>query len=220
MAFSSGGGGRGRGRIAQSTLADINVTPLVDVMLVLLVIFMVASAVETARISREAETLRQVVTEEVASASQTDENQVPVDLPRVKADAVPKSGGKEKTPVLSMDGERRLYLDRDELVDCRKRAGLVACLDAFEEALQKHPRGQGLRQVHLRADRRLDYGMVLALMARMRRVGIEHFGLVTEDPEVAAPKASAPNTSAPKAAAVPGASDSGVPAPAPAPPGP
>jgi biopolymer transport protein ExbD len=34
----------------------------------------------------------------------------------------------------------------------------------------------------LRADRRLDYGLVLALMARMRRAGIEHFGLVTEEP--------------------------------------
>ncbi len=38
---SLGGGGRGRGRI----ISDINVTPLVDIMLVLLIIFMVTTTV-------------------------------------------------------------------------------------------------------------------------------------------------------------------------------
>jgi len=37
------GGGRGRGRRVAPTLAEINVVPLVDVMLVLLIIFMVAA---------------------------------------------------------------------------------------------------------------------------------------------------------------------------------
>jgi len=57
-----------------------------------------------------------------------------------------------------------------------------ACLESFEAAVQKSPKAQGLREVQLRADRKLDYGVVLALMARLRRVGIEHFGLVSEDP--------------------------------------
>jgi len=179
MAFSSSGGGS-RGRIAQTTMAEINVTPLVDVMLVLLVIFMVASAVETARISREAETLRQVVTEENTAANK-DENQVPVDLPKVKADPKPKTG-KQNKPVLSIDANKRIWLDNDELVDCRKKATMDACLESFEAAVQKSPKAQGLREVQLRADRKLDYGVVLALMARLRRVGIEHFGLVSEDP--------------------------------------
>ena len=39
MAFSTGGGGKG----GRSSLTDINVTPLVDVMLVLLIIFMVTA---------------------------------------------------------------------------------------------------------------------------------------------------------------------------------
>ena len=39
----SGGGGRRRGRGGRSPMADINVTPLVDVMLVLLIIFMVTA---------------------------------------------------------------------------------------------------------------------------------------------------------------------------------
>ena len=43
MASSGAGGRRGRGRRVSTTLAEINVVPLVDVMLVLLIIFMVAA---------------------------------------------------------------------------------------------------------------------------------------------------------------------------------
>ena len=195
MSFSSGGNGGSRGRIANSSMSEINVTPLVDVMLVLLVIFMVASAVETARISREAETLRQTVAEDAAQR-ENPENQVPIDLPKVKADARPAVVGKGK-PVLSIDAGRRIFLDQDLLADCTKRPTTEACLDTFEAALQKHSKARGLREVHLRADRRLDYGTVLALMARLRRVGIEHFGLVSEEPAPAAVPAA---PSAPPAA--------------------
>jgi biopolymer transport protein TolR len=45
---SSGGGGRRRGRRGRKRpLADINVTPMVDVMLVLLIVFMVAAPLLT-----------------------------------------------------------------------------------------------------------------------------------------------------------------------------
>ncbi len=178
--MSGGSGGGGRGRIARGTLSEINVTPLVDVMLVLLVIFMVASAVETARISREADTLRQVVTEEAAARNASDENQVPVDLPKVNADKINLSA-KQSKPIISIDGDKKIFLGKDLLVDCRSRA-VDGCLDGFEAGLAKHPKGRGLRDANLRADRRLDYGLVLALMSRMRRAGIEHFGLVSEEP--------------------------------------
>ena len=48
MAGSSGGGGRRRRRAA--VMAEINVTPMVDVMLVLLIIFMVAAPLMTSTI--------------------------------------------------------------------------------------------------------------------------------------------------------------------------
>jgi biopolymer transport protein TolR len=48
MASSSGGGGRRRRRGA--VMAEINVTPMVDVMLVLLIIFMVAAPLMTSNI--------------------------------------------------------------------------------------------------------------------------------------------------------------------------
>ncbi|MSQ81631.1 MAG: biopolymer transporter ExbD [Myxococcales bacterium] len=180
MGMGGATGGGGRSRIAQGTLSEINVTPMVDVMLVLLVIFMMASAVETARISREAETLRQVASEEAAGRQAIDENQVPVDLPKLKADKI-AVGAKPGKPVISVDGERKIWVDKELLVDCKVKA-TDACLDGFEAALQKSSKGRGLRDAHLRADRRLEYGFVLALMARMRRVGIEHFGLVSEEP--------------------------------------
>lgn len=43
MSQSASGGGRQRGRRVTTTLAEINVIPLVDVMLVLLIVFMVAA---------------------------------------------------------------------------------------------------------------------------------------------------------------------------------
>ncbi len=47
-AFSAGGRGRGRrGRGRRGALAEINVTPLVDVMLVLLIIFMISAPLLT-----------------------------------------------------------------------------------------------------------------------------------------------------------------------------
>src|SRR6478609_3232594 len=49
MAGSAGGGGR-RGRRRAAVMAEINVTPMVDVMLVLLVIFMVAAPLMTTSI--------------------------------------------------------------------------------------------------------------------------------------------------------------------------
>ncbi len=174
----------GRGRVAQSTLAEINVTPLVDVMLVLLVIFMVASAVETSRIAREAETLRQTVTDE-AAAAQKDELQVPVDLPRVIAEKSAQSL-KSGKPVISIDAGKHVYLDTTQLIDCHALS-VDACLDGFEVALHKQPRAQGLRDANLRADRHLDYGLVLAFMSRLRKAGIEHFGLIAEEPGTVQP---------------------------------
>ena len=49
MAIAQGGGGgrRGRRRGGKRPMADINVTPMVDVMLVLLIVFMVAAPLLT-----------------------------------------------------------------------------------------------------------------------------------------------------------------------------
>ena len=78
--MSGGGRGHGRRRVNRP-VADINITPFVDVMLVLLVVFMVTAPMMTVA--------------------------VPVDLPKTQAHTV----NQDKEPlVVSMDSEGRVYL--------------------------------------------------------------------------------------------------------------
>ena len=80
-AGSGGGGSRFRRRQAFNPIADINVTPLVDVMLVLLIIFMITAP------------LLQVG--------------VPVDLPKTSAQQV---GGKDEPLVVSVNSKGEVFL--------------------------------------------------------------------------------------------------------------
>ena len=84
VASSSGGGGR-RGR-RKPVVAEINVTPMVDVMLVLLIIFMVAAPLLTAG--------------------------VPLDLPQTQAKALDI----DKEPLtISVNDKGKLYLMNTEI---------------------------------------------------------------------------------------------------------
>ena len=74
------------GRRRHAMMAEINVTPMVDVMLVLLIIFMVTAPMLTAG--------------------------VPIDLPDSKAEALQE---KKNEITLSMDGQGRVFLDDQEL---------------------------------------------------------------------------------------------------------
>ena len=86
MAGGSGGGRRGRRGRRSAAMSEINVTPLVDVMLVLLIIFMVTAPMLTAG--------------------------VPIDLPDSRAEALKTE---QKAITVSMDGEGRIFLDDQEL---------------------------------------------------------------------------------------------------------
>jgi biopolymer transport protein TolR len=85
MAGSSGGGGR-RGRRRAAVMAEINVTPMVDVMLVLLIIFMVSAPLLTVG--------------------------VPLDLPQTQA----KSLDQDKNPLtLSVNVKGQVFLNETEI---------------------------------------------------------------------------------------------------------
>jgi len=85
MAGASGGGGRGRRRRA-APMAEINVTPMVDVMLVLLIIFMVSAPLLTVG--------------------------VPLDLPQTQA----KSLDQDKNPLtLSVNLKGQVFLNDTEI---------------------------------------------------------------------------------------------------------
>jgi len=86
MGLSGGGRGRRRGRGARGPMAEINVTPLVDVMLVLLIIFMV-----TAPLLKAA---------------------VPIELPESRAKAMSEEQG-QITITLRRDGA--VFYEEDEL---------------------------------------------------------------------------------------------------------
>lgn len=137
----AGSGRRRRGRGRAAPMSDMNVTPLVDVMLVLLIIFMVTAPMLTAG--------------------------VPIDLPDSRAEGL-KEDAHEIT--ISMDGQGRLFIDSQELAP-----GELA------DRLAGVPRdGQGhLPLVTLRADRRLDYGRVIAVMGELNAAGFKSISLVT-----------------------------------------
>jgi biopolymer transport protein TolR len=100
MAGSAGGGGR-RGRRRVAPMAEINVTPMVDVMLVLLIIFMVSAPLLTVG--------------------------VPLDLPQTQA----KSLEQDKTPLqLSVDVRGKIFINDTEVAINELIPKLKAITDA------------------------------------------------------------------------------------------
>ena len=88
MSIGSGGkaGGRGRRRGKRAPVSEINVTPLVDVMLVLLIIFMVAAPMMTVG--------------------------VPIDLPETQAQAM----NSDTQPItISVNPEGQIFLQETEI---------------------------------------------------------------------------------------------------------
>ncbi len=92
-AIKKQGGGRGRRRGRAQPISEINVTPFVDVMLVLLIIFMVAAPLLTVG--------------------------VPVELPKTAAGALPAEQEEPLTVTVSADGAVQIQttdVARDQLV--------------------------------------------------------------------------------------------------------
>jgi biopolymer transport protein TolR len=100
MAGSSGGGRRGRRRA--NVMAEINVTPMVDVMLVLLIIFMVSAPLLTVG--------------------------VPLDLPQTQAKSLEQQ---DKTPIqLSVDVKGKVFINDTEVGIAELVPKLKAITDA------------------------------------------------------------------------------------------
>jgi biopolymer transport protein TolR len=116
MAASSpqGGGGPQRGswrRGRYRPMAEINVTPFVDVMLVLLIIFMVAAPL--------------LVTG------------VPVDLPDAKAKSLPS----DDTPIqIVLDAKGQAYIDKQQFTRAQLAEKLVALRDARTDDVRVYVR--------------------------------------------------------------------------------
>lgn len=124
-------------------VAEINITPLVDVMLVLLIIFMVAAPMM--------------------------ESGIPLQLPKASAKALPK----DETPVvLSIAKDTRVFLGREEVE-----------LSKLVPTLQSYFKDKAKKEIFIRADEALPYGVVAQTMASIKNAGIHRIGLVTLGPE-------------------------------------
>ena len=134
MAFGGDSGG------ARRAMTDINVTPLVDVMLVLLIIFMVTAPLI--------------------------QSGVKVDLPRASAQQMEHA---EEKLVLTIRRDRRVFLGDVEISPAD-----------LEAKLSTNARVQKDKELYLHADRSLQYGMVVEIMATARRAGVESLGMITE----------------------------------------
>jgi len=119
----------------RKALSEINVTPLVDVMLVLLIIFM-------------------------ATAPMLQQG-VDVDLP--------KATGQKMSPservVITIKKGGRIYLDKSSVTLKALRRKLSVKRD---------------KEVFLKADKDVPYGLVVSVMGELKEIGIEKLGMVTE----------------------------------------
>jgi len=133
MAFSSGSGS------GRAPMSEINVTPLVDVMLVLLIIFMVAAPMMTAGVH--------------------------VDLPQADA---PRLAVDEQRILLSIDAQQQIFVGED-----------IVPFERLEDVLRHNARLQQERELFVQADENVPYGVVVRVLAVVRRAGVESLGLVT-----------------------------------------
>ena len=120
-------------------MSDINVTPFVDVMLVLLIIFMV-----TAPMMMQGED---------------------VSLPVASSDPL---SSKQEHLIITIDKKNQVFINN-----------YMVLFDNLKEKLEKILDGHVDREVYLRADKEVSYGMVVRVMSAIKGAGVENLGMVT-----------------------------------------
>ena len=120
-------------------MSEINVTPFVDVMMVLLVIFMITTPM-----------LQQGVD---------------VSLPKARGKALPAS----ERVVVTVKKNSRVYINKAEVAttEIQKKLKLIFA-------------GKENKEVFLKADKNVPYGLVATIMGEIREAGIDKLGMVTE----------------------------------------
>ena len=129
---------------SRRTLSQINVTPFVDVMLVLLIIFMVTAPMM--------------------------EQGFDVNLPEVEN--APGIASKEDPLVVTIDKRGRISVGKSRINSPAKLVPLLR--QVMKERKEK--------SVLLEADRSVDYGRVMQVMASVKQAGISRVGMVTQPP--------------------------------------
>ena len=121
-------------------LSDINVTPFVDVMLVLLIIFMVAAPMMT--------------------------QGVDVELPAAETTSLPAADTEQL--LITVDKTGDIFINNFSVEAAQLTEKLKAILALRQD-----------RRVYLRADKQVEYGTVVQVMAAIKNAGVDNLGMVT-----------------------------------------
>lgn len=148
-------------RNRRKPVAEMNVVPYIDVMLVLLVIFMVTAPM-----------LNQGVK---------------VDLPQVSSEVLPQDND-SRVLTVSIKSDRTYYWNMGDSVapeqskESETSVALPELVQAVTAILSQNT-SQGKRvQVFVRGDKAVDYGAVMAVMGGLQQAGVANVGLITEAP--------------------------------------
>lgn len=145
---------RGR-RQKRKPVAEMNVVPYIDVMLVLLVIFMVTAPM-----------LNQGVR---------------VDLPQVSSEVLP-ADSQQQVLTLSVLADGTYYWNLGEAVDTEEHTDSAVSLEEMTAGVGKVIQARPDTLVYIRGDRQAHYGLVVAAMAALQQAGVPNVGLITEAP--------------------------------------
>jgi biopolymer transport protein TolR len=126
----------------ESVRSDINVTPLVDVVLVLLIIFMVVTPML--------------------------QKGPPVMLP--KASDPPKKAEEKSQILIAVSKDKGLYVEKDPMTTD----------DMFGSRLAEEYQRNKNATIVIKGDARLTYGEVKKAMLKVKEVGFEQVGLITQ----------------------------------------
>ena len=142
-------------RHKRKPVAEMNVVPYIDVMLVLLVIFMVTAPM-----------LNQGVK---------------VDLPQVASEVLP-SDSNQQVLTLSVLADGTYYWNLGETVDTENQTDSAVSLEQMSEGVTKIIRARPDTIVYIRGDQQANYGVVVTAMAALQQAGVPNVGLITEAP--------------------------------------
>ncbi len=134
----------------RTPMAEINVTPLVDVMLVLLIIFMVTAPMMQEGLSLE--------------------------LPQAKGTPLERERNVEEI-VISVAENGTIFVNEAAVPE----AGLV-------DKLLEMTKDNQSREVYLRGDKNVSYGLVVRIISALKAGGIANVGIITNPQEESSPR--------------------------------
>lgn len=173
MAISTGGGG-------ETPMSDINTTPLVDVMLVLLIIFLIAVPVAIQTIEK----LQIPVFESIESKNKVENLLLTVST----TDAAGRSAGEPGFEGAARSGECRVYFNNispvssEELYDqAFTRLDNIVTRAGGAEAIMEDP--EQIPQVHIRGDVNAPWRCVAGTIYNVQAAGYPTVGFISNPVE-------------------------------------